>query len=272
MIVSDAHRIVFIHIPKCAGTTVRRQLEALDDTGRRFANHDGQHPVLGAIDTAHIPLAVLRQHYPVEYAKVKEYASFALVRNPFERFPSSFTQHLKVCGKGPIKSLPESQIRLEVERVIRFLQGPAGTGEGLPREYIHFQRQRDFVFDDGQQVVQHIYDTSRVEALVEHVFSLAGRSAAHSFESGERHGQSFVYRNEVWRKAMERARRPARALLPTSVRKVAKSLVGSLYEVPRDKRHAPLFSSPPVQEFVKSYYADDIDLVESVTGRRPGAG
>ena len=36
MIVSDAHRIVFVHIPKNAGTTVRTQLEPIDSYANLF--------------------------------------------------------------------------------------------------------------------------------------------------------------------------------------------------------------------------------------------
>jgi hypothetical protein len=59
MIVSDRHRFVFIHIPKCAGTSVRNVLEGFDETGGRFNTRIADDPKFGRLDYTHLPLSIM---------------------------------------------------------------------------------------------------------------------------------------------------------------------------------------------------------------------
>lgn len=101
MIIDDTHQFVFVHIPKCAGSSVHAQLSLFD--ARDPASHrGGVHPVLGPIHFAHIPLRFLRDHFPAEFAKLGVYRSFALTRDPRARFVSATVQHLREFrGRGP---------------------------------------------------------------------------------------------------------------------------------------------------------------------------
>ena len=63
LIISDRFGFAFVHIPKCAGSTVREQIRRIDPecfemAGRRM------HPDLGKIDAMHLPLDILRDHFP----------------------------------------------------------------------------------------------------------------------------------------------------------------------------------------------------------------
>ena len=79
MIVSDEHRFVFIHIPKCAGGSVRSVLRELDSTGGRFSETYEMHRMIGKVDMTHIPLNVLRENYPDVYKKIEDYYFFEFV-------------------------------------------------------------------------------------------------------------------------------------------------------------------------------------------------
>lgn len=267
MIISDRHRFVFVHIPKCAGTVVRRILAHLDDTGGAHTNRVDEHPDLGRIDYVHIPLAVLRDRFPAEYEKVREYESYALVRDPFARFPSSLSQHLKMYGATPIQKLGSREVESEVRRVVRFLKERDKPGLYLPPEYIHFQRQSDFVDHRGERVVRNLYATGRVQALVSDLSTRAGISLEAPAEPANR---SVVYRSERVRAVVEGVRPVVRAVLPEPVRLWIGDRIMPRLHVPRQARFARLFSSPEVQEFIRSYYAVDIDLFEDVAGRPAG--
>jgi hypothetical protein len=89
MIISDRHHFVFAHIPKCAGTSVRDALQHLDDRDGFYTGRVDQHPTLGLLDYVHIPLFNLRDHFRSEFEKAGDYWSFAVVRDPFGRFPSA---------------------------------------------------------------------------------------------------------------------------------------------------------------------------------------
>ncbi len=66
--VSHAHRCIFIHVPKAAGTSIKKVF-GMDDSG----GHPGWH------------------WYAEKYPDVwSSYTSFAVVRNPWDRFVSSF--------------------------------------------------------------------------------------------------------------------------------------------------------------------------------------
>src|SRR5690554_2986132 len=98
MIINDAHQFVFIHIPKCAGTAVRVRLGEFDSSGGAFSISKGFHTEIGELDMAHIPLPVLKRFFPEPYEKVRTYESFAIVRDPFQRFSSSLFQRLMMFG------------------------------------------------------------------------------------------------------------------------------------------------------------------------------
>jgi len=73
---SDTHKCIFIHIPKCAGTTIRNTLQPLING---HASHSHQ----------------LASSY--DKPELKNYFRFSFVRNPWDRFVSAFL-YLKAGG------------------------------------------------------------------------------------------------------------------------------------------------------------------------------
>ncbi|HEX3221012.1 MAG TPA: sulfotransferase family 2 domain-containing protein [Nocardioides sp.] len=74
MKISDAHRMVFVHVPKCGGSTI-------DDL---FVTHVPDHRKVRTPDRRH---ATFRQIVDVD-PKVADYWSFGFVRNPWARMVS----------------------------------------------------------------------------------------------------------------------------------------------------------------------------------------
>jgi hypothetical protein len=63
MIVSSKHDFAFVHIPKCAGSTIRHPLRDKDDFGGRFYRSI-EVPGLGLVNANHLPLNILQEHFP----------------------------------------------------------------------------------------------------------------------------------------------------------------------------------------------------------------
>src|ERR1700744_524201 len=94
MIISDPHRFVFVHVPKCAGTSVRRALRAIDTSDGQFWRI-GEHPEMGAVHFAHLTLPDLARYFPETLAKIRDYQSMAIIRDPRDRFFSAIFQRLR---------------------------------------------------------------------------------------------------------------------------------------------------------------------------------
>src|SRR5215469_2320355 len=122
MIIDDEHRVAFVHIPKCGGTSVRRQLAALDSC-RGFFYDRRDHDALGRLDYCHIPLAFLAAHFRDAFDKVAAYSAFALVRDPHSRFVSATFQRLALFGGVRRTTATASEALQEAERTIDWLSG-----------------------------------------------------------------------------------------------------------------------------------------------------
>jgi len=163
MIVLDEHELFFVHIPKCGGTSVRRKLTEIsgqediyDKTKRQF---DGIIPVR----TPHPTLRTLCDHTPDLFEKLTRYQSFAAVRDPMERFPSAMYTRLRQFKKINLVAGQPFSMRDECAEVIEALNRHDGQ---MPRPFMHFQRQIDFVEMDGVQLVKHLYTLETLDALM----------------------------------------------------------------------------------------------------------
>lgn len=89
MLISDTEKFVFIHNPKCAGTSIRTCLRKYDTTDSLFSGWK----MIGneKIGMSHIPLWKLNKLFPeIVSEKLKKYFTFMIVRNPYTRFIASF--------------------------------------------------------------------------------------------------------------------------------------------------------------------------------------
>jgi hypothetical protein len=107
MIVSERRGFVFVHNPKCAGTTVRTALSPFDTTGNFFWGFDQWRG--HKIDKAHLPLFVFKSKYPEYFSLLAKSLVFMFVRNPYQRAISAFNethQHFFATaardGNGPV--------------------------------------------------------------------------------------------------------------------------------------------------------------------------
>ena len=184
MIIDDIHRVAFVHVPKCAGTSVRRQLQDLDRSETPFYGRR-EHDRLGPIDYAHLPLSYLESDFPEALAKLADYESFALVRDPHKRFISAIFERLALFkGVTGTTATVADAIR-EAGEVIDWLRHRTRFCDP---SYIHFARQSDFVFLNGLEIVRNVYAVDDLVDFGVHIAALTGSS----FDPGRRENINFA--------------------------------------------------------------------------------
>jgi len=262
MIIDDQHRFVFVHIPKCAGTSVRQILQKFDASQGRFSPPLRQdHPQLGRLDMVHIPLAILRQYFPQEYQKVKDYFSVAVLRDPFARFSSSLYQRLALYGENSVKGISQKQLKAALEEAIAFLAAQPRDAN-LPYDYIHFQQQSSYVFDLGERLVHKLYTPQTLTTMYCDIGKLVGEQL--ELSRGVHANRAVVYKSKS-RRALGGIISPlytpsVQKFLPITVKERIKK---AFYKSPNNK-FGGLFDSETVRDFVSEYYAEDIALYKSV--------
>ncbi len=160
MVISDKYKFAFIHIPKCAGSSVRRANEYEEDPfwDRKFYDH----PKLGKLHFTHLPLCILETYYPDTYERVLDYESFAIVREPMERFRSAVTQYCKTIEGYKSQDVSPELVRDTALQIIDYLQE---NPRSLDWRYIHFMPQSEYIYLRGIRVVKHVDKISEFRYL-----------------------------------------------------------------------------------------------------------
>lgn len=270
MIINDTHRFAFIHIPKCAGTTMRAALAPHDESSDRFYDKGVmQHPVLGPLDYHHLPLAVLREYFPEDFARLGAYRSFALVRDPFDRFPSSLHERLVQRDRRPLNLRDEAEIAREVEAVLGSLARHPDASPIIDPELIHFSRQCDYIFLDGRQVVGCPRTVAEIRVLLEDLSDIFGEQI--HFEESKNRRLNYAI-PAMW-KVQRAVTGPIEKALPRwiwkpaykPIKKIFRS-TGLIRTAARSLADFPNRSE--IEAFIAEFYADDIRLFQRLVAER----
>jgi len=264
MVISDKHKFVFVHIPKCGGTYVRNAISSFDETGGYFTSKVGFHEVIGELDYVHIPLEILEKYFPDEYGKLLSYKTYAVVRNPLERFPSSIAQHIKYNGDNNIQRLKKHEVRSAVDAVISWISDNRGALV-YPPEYIHFQPQVDYIYNKSMKVSDAIYTLENAAKLIGDIENRAGVKIDKITSGSDiAKNESFTYRYEMYRNIFELIRPLYTSLGKSILTDSAVSSIKGVVFVPQRDKLKQIFSSEYVRDFVQDEYKMDMDLYEKV--------
>ncbi|HCQ64025.1 MAG TPA: hypothetical protein DIU07_02075 [Rhodobacteraceae bacterium] len=228
-----------------------------------------KHPVLGLLDHAHIPLAVLRDHFPEDFARLAAYRSFALIRDPFSRFPSSLHERFVQRDRIPLANRASDEVAREVDEVMaqlaRLPNGVPITDPGL----IHFSRQRDYVYLDGQQVVAEPRTVAEVDGMLEELSDLVGEPILVE----ARRNRRFRYASSSLMRMQLAVTRRIEKTLPRWIWKpvyvpVKQAFFATGLIQPNRDPPAALPNAPEVDAFVREFYAGDIGLFRKLEAAR----
>jgi len=256
VIVSDRHRFIFVHVPKAAGSSIRRQLLQVDPEAQDLRSIR-PHPTLGNVDHGHIALHRMRNHFPELWRAMGEYYSFALIREPMERFGSAIGQWLLASKKLPVVNLSERQLRNEIDEVVALLK-EVGERE-VPPLLTHFQRQIDFVKLDNKIMVDTVRPLEAIDLLS------ADLEAALGFHVSPDVWANTAVSNQdklAARAAYHRAGRIERAIRKLFPKRLLRNLK-KIHSLQVEIRLI-IKSNNYVREFLRDHYSQDFDLYDSL--------
>lgn len=225
-----------------------------------------EHPDLGQYDGNHVPLDVLRDVFPDDFNTISKLDSFAIIRDPYDRFVSSLAQRVRMFTNRSVQEMSAQEMQNEVDTVIAYLEGHSGL---LSRDYAHFQRQVDFVDLDGRHFVRHLFPIERTDAVVEEF----GRRLGIEVRTGLKANYSRWNQTQRIIKSIRSARKIYRSLLPQSVIQAVRQMILTvLPDQQPPRKYETLFASETVRDFITQYYARDIDLRAEVEAQLTDLG
>lgn len=237
-----------------------------DDHSDRFYDVAvAEHPVLGPLDHHHIPLEVLRDHFPEDFAKLTEYQTFALVRDPFSRFPSSLHERFIQRDRRPLSKRNTDEIAHEVDKVLALLTRHPQDAPIIDPSLIHFSRQCDYIFLDRLQVVENPRTIANVNTLLDELSAIIGEK----IRPEESKNRRLNYTSDTVEKLQIAVTRPIEKLLPRTIWKPAFKPIKSAFRAVgliKESRNplAELPNSDDITAFIREFYARDIALFETL--------
>jgi hypothetical protein len=269
VIISDELRFAFVHVPKCAGSSIRRHLKAnAIDSYKDAFGKPGFHEQIGAvIHYSHIPLYYLREYFREAFDKVDQYSSYAIVRDPRVRFVSAVLQRMRT-----FKLIPHSHIsrKVIVANALETIDWLSQHRIFADYEYIHFAPQSWFLALDGRQIVKNPFSIDRADELLR-VLSL--QYGITIIDPGTRKNVSRIVGSPLLRR-MQAALMPIyRPLLSERTSKSAvRAMIALGIIVPAEKLYDSVLQDKDIAAFITSYYADDFALVRSTELQRKAEG
>lgn len=166
MIISDSEKFVFIHNPKCGGMSCHTALLKYDTRDNFFfewkhVNDEGK-----VLDMAHITPFQMRRFFPKVFEEVREYQKFVFVRNPYQRFISAVSQHLKLgtqVMRSAILADAETLYRVAASFAVHALKPPVVENN---HKMVHFRLQCNFSNIDGRPWADMVFPLEQPELLI----------------------------------------------------------------------------------------------------------
>ena len=264
MILNNTLGIAFIHIPKCAGSSVKDQLRVLDETEGRYERSQ-PHPVHHRVHRAHLPLWLMEELYPEDFKALERCACFAVLRDPQARFASALAQRIEQFGKRDPFSLNARELQHEIDTVMAFLSANPSSPQ---LEFCHFIPQIDFVDLRGTRFVSHLYRLEDVPALMRDI----GERANRSFVTGVKANQKLDMRFKGLKAPVYAANTLLKSVLPGQAYAGLKTRATALLARKGKGPVWEMLHAPEVRDFVAHHYRADFDLLKTVPIRPKGAG
>ncbi|WP_039857177.1 hypothetical protein, partial [Novosphingobium pentaromativorans] len=226
MLHCPAENLVFLHVPKNAGKSVRHAFVrqaglswsflasdlGISEAGAEQAmDQEVEVPGLGIVKPAHLPLPIIADHFPQTWATIRSARSFILARPPRDRFFSAIMQRLGEFADKRTLRADDPLVREEAARVCEWLDG---RGAFATVEYIHFSRQRDYADNAGERIVSAVFPVDRIDLAAHWLQAEAGLHLEFAHEHARREPRK-------WASALQPvARILGRRVLPQRLRKV----------------------------------------------------
>ncbi len=168
MIISHDLKVVFLHVPKCAGTAFRKVVERVSVPGSTVSLFDFgySHILRRYVDLAHLPLMDCR-HFP-EWRYLRRYSTVACIRNPYARLASACREYYRQLSRETQQQMlkePPSP-----EQLHTYLRALPAAMEAHDLRFVHGFPITWFTHYGIKPMVNHLL---RIESLEEDLLKLA---------------------------------------------------------------------------------------------------
>ncbi len=212
-----------------------------------------RHPDMGMVHYAHFTLADLARYFPAEYHKVIDYRSIAIVRDPVDRFYSALFQRLREFRGYQQSQITASVIEIEADAVIEMLRASA---QRLDLEYVHFNRQSDYIFNDEERIVTEVFALDRLADASTYIESVTGVR----LDEAAPENRTLALKAGVFAPLIRTLRKPYAAIVPLRMRDGLRTRLtkfGLYGSVEKRKFHEP---GGRTERFLGAHYAKDFEL------------
>lgn len=264
--------LVFIHIPKNGGQSVRNALMSstrlsyeplAQDLGitpgeaEQVLEKGFDHETLGPVHPAHLTLQVMKDHFPSSWEVFSRSKSFALLRDPRDRFLSALLQRLGEFKDAANLRPDDPRVGDEALHVIEHLS--SGKSNHLLLEFIHFTRQTDFIELEGQQIVTKVFRLDQTHQIAGWLTDETGLTLSIAHDHARRQPKPWA------KNLMPVARFIGRNILPPVIKKSIYSLWvnGPAFNSASNSYKSVAFPDE-VENFIQTYYERDKKLFDQL--------
>lgn len=157
---------IFIHIPKVGGTSVRRTFSNLLNSTPVDNYFDAN--VKNDRDINHLTLNFIKINSEKLWLDLNKAQKYCLVRDPRDRLFSSFSQYVSMFTESSIENLTLEQMFGFFERLLNGLEEQFSSRRlQFDKEYVHFQPQVDYIFQDNKLFVENIYPLENIAGMTD---------------------------------------------------------------------------------------------------------
>ncbi|MEM6422686.1 MAG: hypothetical protein AAF698_08865, partial [Pseudomonadota bacterium] len=246
-------------IPKNGGSSVHDQIRRFDERESFFFQRRDL-PGHGRYDYAHLPLAYLRAHFPDDLETIRRLETFAVLRDPADRFVSALSQRARQHLKKTLAELDQGALDAEIGRIRDHLQEHPRYPEFA---FVHFVPQQAYVELDGERVVTRLYPIERMPDLMRALEERLGVPLIHDFHAN----RTVTFRNPERRATLLKWKDKAKGALPTwayfRLKELALPLFTEVGAGENAKRARATFENDAL---FQEYYADDNRLYAEIAG------
>ena len=206
----------------------------------------------GEFEASHLPLYLLEKHFSLQFKEFLNVESFAICRNPYERFISAISQHVTQHYNIHIESLSKDDVEAIIWEVKEHLRS-----ELFPKyKYVHFTRQVDYIKLNGEKLVDHIYRIQDISRLLSDLHQKTGQK----IDVLEKGNRSLAFKFTWLRAPILSARDFSRRILPPEAYRIAKNLVSSIVLEKTPSTIDYVARSKNTEEFINDYYSEDFEI------------